>query len=168
MTLLQSVKRQALLNGIELKLHQGEYTRKTAAIISTLSLIKQGKALDSQSINNECFDLLYFTLSNNKTQGKSKSNMLKRRLPKYISNHLFSYDAISDLVTLSDTGKAKLLKGKRVSVTLSAIAESVKRVHAKKLKALQSKCSFKGRKTILTKADSTHISNMLYNHLLTA
>lgn len=168
MTKLQTVKRQALINGFELKTHQGEYTRKTASILSTLSLIQKQQTLTSQSIDNECFELFYFTLSNNKSQGSTKSNLLKRRLPKYLDNQLFKYSAITDLVELSNQGKAQLLKDVRQRVTVNDISKAVKRVHAEKLKALKAKCSFKGRKSIVTKADNKKVSKMLLNHLKVA
>jgi len=155
--LLQTVKRQAQIHHFELKTINHEYTRKTAAILSTLALIKNDTVLSAEAIDNQCFDFFNFTLAHNKTAGKTKSNLLKRRLPKYLDNHLFTYDALSDLVVLTAQGTSVLLKQIRENVSIKMITHEAK-------KAYES-ITFKGRKSIVTKADSKRVSSMLLNHL---
>lgn len=152
--------------GLTYKLIDSEETRRTAMRSAIVSLGFDKTPLTKAAINNKCFELFFFTLDFNKSSGMTKPSSLVRRLKNDMKcEELMSYNPISDLVVFTEKGKSLLLKSKRVAVTVNAIAESVKRVHATKLKALQDKCSFKGRKSVLTKADSKKVSFMLFNHL---
>ncbi len=106
--------------GLEYKYTQGDPTRKTGTIAALFDLAlrkPQNFPISGDDINENCFNLFSFTMSHNKTSGKSKSNSIKRRLKNYLLdvNTLFTYDANINFVHMHDKAKALFTKRKPVT-----------------------------------------------------